>query len=340
MKKTIYYWVPIICILISGLTSCEEEQNLSQTETNMTDIIGMSGKNNRQLVTNKSIINKVQSLDIDTGLITKGPFELPDGSFEERIYIGEDITITSEELEALYNSSLGKQYRTFNLVSGANQTINILGYTANNINGLSSKAQTALQWAVDNYNNLNTSLQFNLTYGTNWQAADMVVYDTSSSTNNNGGSAGFPSSSGQPYKFVQIYNIEQYSTNVNEHVIVHEIGHSLGFRHSDWFDRLSCPPEIQGTEQEGSEGIIHISGTPTGRDLTSVMQACFSINEDGEFNANDIIALEAMYPVTSSICSGVAEWQSGVSYPVGARVTYFGNLYERTSTTWIFIGPC
>ena len=85
---------------------------------------------------------------------------------------------------------------------------------------------------------------------------------------------------------------------------------------------------------------MHITGTPTGRDLSSVMQACFSTSVSGNFNSNDITALRAMYPANTSPCAGVSAWQSGVSYPIGARVTYFGNLYERVSGGWTFIGPC
>lgn len=186
------------------------------------------------------------------------------------------------------------------------------------------------------------TLSFNLTFGTNYQAADMVVYDNTVNTpGGNGGVAGFPNSSGQPNKFVQIYGIEQFSTNVNEHLITHEIGHSVGFRHSDWFDRLSCPSSSQGNEGTGSDGAIYISGTPTGRDLSSVMQACFSKSVSGNFNANDITALRSMYPEAPiGMCDGVPEWHSGVSYSVGALVTYFGNLYQRANSNWTFIGPC
>jgi len=50
-----------------------------------------------------------------------------------------------------------------------------------------------------------------------------------------------------------------------------------------------------------------------------------------------------MYPTSAnsgSICDGVQEWQSGASYSTGDRVTYFGNLYERTNSGWDLIGPC
>lgn len=327
--------------------ACEKEnaeQDIIDASNDLLEetIINMNDLGNRTPVTDEDLLNSIRSLDIDVGVVSIGDFHLPDGTTEERYFIGSDITFTPEELDNLLNpEDTGRQYRTFNLVTGANRTIDILGYTGGS-QALSSKAQTALQWAVDNYNNLNTTLQFNLTFGTNFQAADMVVYDNSVNTpGSQGGVAGFPTSDGRPNKFVQIYNIEQFSTNVNEHVIGHEIGHSVGFRHSDWFDRLSCPVANQGNEGAGSNGAEHIPGTPTGRDLTSIMQACFNTGVDGEFNANDITALEFMYPEsTSGPCDGVSEWQSGVNYPIGSLVTYFGNLYQRVSGGWNLLGPC
>jgi hypothetical protein len=329
---------------IFAFTACQKESVEDDTLSIDEDVtINMNLLGNRSLVTDTGLLNSIKSLDIDVGLVSEGDFHLPDGTVEQRIYIGSDINFTRKELNKLIEAHSGtqKQYRTFNLVTGNNQTINILGYTGGS-QALSNKAQTALTRAVANYNNINNmTLQFNLTFGTNYQAADMVVYDNSVNTpGGTGGVAGFPNSSGQPNKFVQIYGIEQFSTNVNEHVITHEIGHSIGFRHSDWFDRLSCPSSSQGNEGTGSDGAVHISGTPTGRDLSSVMQACFSTSVSGNFNGNDVTALLAMYPASTSPCDGVLEWQSGVSYSIGSRVTYFGNLYERVSGGWTFIGSC
>eukprot|EP00814_Leptocylindrus_danicus_P020204 CAMPEP_0116004128 /NCGR_PEP_ID=MMETSP0321-20121206/428_1 /TAXON_ID=163516 /ORGANISM="Leptocylindrus danicus var. danicus, Strain B650" /LENGTH=323 /DNA_ID=CAMNT_0003472391 /DNA_START=93 /DNA_END=1060 /DNA_ORIENTATION=+ len=323
MKRIANYAVVVVMISAFLFVSCEKDDAVEISDIAAARIINTNNLDGRTLVRDQALLDAIRTLDIDVGVVSKGDFHLPDGTVEERIYIGSDIAYTREDLNDLITAQQqGRQYRTFNLVTGSNRTIDILGYTGGS-QALSSKAQTALQWAVDNYNNLlNTTLQFNLTFGTNFQAADMVVYDNTVNTpGGTGGVAGFPNSAGQPNKFVQIYGIEQFSTNVNEHVIGHEIGHSIGFRHSDWFDRLSCPPQAQGNEGTGSDGAVHIPGTPTGRDVTSIMQACFSTSEDGEFNANDITALEFMYPVaTSGPCDGVPEWQSGVSYPIGARV--------------------
>ena len=241
------------------------------------------------------VIDAAILLELNTNFIRYDDFYFPDGSSEVRLFFEEDITMTENQLftlaKAVEDAGGMRQYRTFNLVSQG-RNISIIGYTGGGGYGLSSKERTALQWAVNNYNRLSgVSISFNLSFGTNYQNKDMVVYHNPNQ-GGAGGSAGFPAN-GLPYKWVQIYGLSPYSTNVNEHVITHEIGHSVGFRHTDWFSRQSCGQNVN--EGSGGVGAVHISGTPTGYDPTSVMLACFSSSEDGEFNSNDIRALQEMY---------------------------------------------
>ncbi len=39
-------------------------------------------------------------------------------------------------------------------------------------------------------------------------------------------------------------------------------------------------------------------------------------------------------------CDGIEEWKSGVTYQVGDKVTYRGNLYELKTSRWAFISSC
>ena len=273
------------CLALSvAFVSCSKDEESPETNTETASLTKEVPQR---------LMDIIKSLELNINYVRYDTFYFPDGTSEERIFIEDDIVMTEAELIALEGVDINsRQYSTNNLVSQG-RNISIIGYTGGS-QALSNKERTALQWAVNNYNRLSgVSISFTLTFGTGYQNKDMVVYNnTVNNPGGAGGSAGFPSG-GLPYKFVQIYGLSGYNTNVNEHVLTHEIGHSVGFRHTDWFSRQSCGQNVN----EGSAGVgaNHVAGTPTGYDSTSIMLACFSSNEDGEFNNNDITALRAMY---------------------------------------------
>ncbi|NER15336.1 peptidase [Leptobacterium flavescens] len=239
----------------------------------------------------QEIIDQLSSFAINTKNLQRQSYEIPGGGTLDRIVAEGDIAFDPSTIASLslYGGIQEEQYRTFNLVSSP-RTLTVIGYTGGGGFGLSNSMRTGLQWAINNYNRLNLELNFQLSFAASTNA-DIVVFRQRSQPGA-GGVAGFPSG-GDPNKFVQLFTgLDNVDPNVNEHVAGHEIGHSIGFRHTDWFSRQSCG---ETGESAGSVGAVHIPGTPTGFDPTSIMLACFTFGTDGEFNQNDITAMNFLY---------------------------------------------
>jgi hypothetical protein len=76
--------------------------------------------------------------------------------------------------------------------------------------------------------------------------------------------------------------------------MAHEIGHCIGFRHTDYMNRISCGSN--SNEGDGGVGAIHIDGTigtVTSGNYNSWMMAC--VNGDNSFSSEDNFALGVVY---------------------------------------------
>ncbi|MCP9201346.1 zinc-dependent metalloprotease [Gramella sp. GC03-9] len=274
-------------VAVIGFTSCEKNESSPEEppQEAMTQI-----DLDQDLQVTKEVREKVKSLNFNSKHIEVVTQKNLEGKTESVFKIEGDILMSPQALAEMQPADItSKQYRTYNLVSSP-RTVNVIGYTGGYGQGLTSKQRSALQRAIQNYNDLSIGLNFTLTFGTNYQSYDIVVYQTQNGSA--GGVAGFPSN-GDPYQYIQIFDgMENYSTATNEHVLTHEIGHTLGLRHTDWFSRQSCG---QSGEDAEPYGAVHIPGTPTGYDSNSLMLACFSASESGNFGYYDEVALEYLY---------------------------------------------
>jgi len=207
-----------------------------------------------------------------------------------KVYVGRDAHVTLEASEEMLQApgNTQEQYRTTNLV-GTGVTKICVNPTSQ-FNSYSRLSQ-GLDAAIANYNGLGLRITF-ARGPTTGCTANIAAKTTSGA----GGSAGFPSG-GLPYGTINIgTGLQSYSVDVNEHVITHELGHAIGFRHSDYYDRsISCGGSASN-EGASTVGAIHISGTPTTAVVGgSVMNSCFRSTESGEWTSSDVTALNALY---------------------------------------------
>nr|WP_294904851.1 M57 family metalloprotease [uncultured Lacibacter sp.] len=177
-----------------------------------------------------------------------------------------------------------EQYRTTNLVSGPRTiTVSISG------NSIPANFSTAINNAIARYNAENLSLTFQRVAS----GGDINIKIVNSRQYI--ASAGFPSG-GNPYgtinyaKTYTTYGIDFMTT-----VVAHEIGHCIGFRHTDYMSRQYSCGGAAYNEGASSVGAVHIPGTPTGPDPNSWMLACLSATTNRPFNNNDKTALNYLY---------------------------------------------
>lgn len=257
---------PLAFLLIAGfaMTSCKKEvKDAAQEE----------------------ISQEVLAQIKDLGFSTSGVQKIDEGYLVEG-----DIILTPDRLtERPTSPSLRiaevEQYNTFNLVTGLPRTI-----TVSSSGSISGSVSSAIDAAIGRYNAQNLRVTFTRVAS----GGDINIRVV------NGGnyiaSAGFPSG-GDPYdevKFNKQY--QNYSAGFLTTVITHEMGHCIGFRHTDWMNRAySCGTGGSEGQQTSGVGAVLIPGTPSGPDSGSWMLACLSATTNRPFNNNDKTALSYLY---------------------------------------------
>ena len=279
MRKTNY--LVVFTLAVSMLfVSCEQQSDAVVTQDEVSE----------------SVLAALTNAGFD--VTQQAPIKFDDGYLVEG-----DIYIPASDLASLKEGTrlaVEEQYSTNNLVStGGSRTITMYAPQGGN-NGYSAGMIAGLDLAISRYNAQNLAISFQRVSSSG--GADIVMTRLSKRDERRGvlGSAGFPTSSGDPYGQIKMSGILESSYGLSTGgiatIIAHEMGHCVGFRHTDYFDRsISCGGSASN---EGSAGVgaNHIPGTPTGATASakSWMLACTD-GGDRPFNNDDRTALNYLY---------------------------------------------
>jgi hypothetical protein len=224
---------------------------------------------------------------------------------EGKYLIEGDILLSKAQLQELSSTPLSnnfiianeEHYRTTNIVttptSGA-RTISV-----SMASGFPSHYYKGLDDALARYNSYGLKINFVRVAS----GGEIHITGSNLGTTSTGGcilgqAAGFPTGGGDPASGFTLSTSSCATSYLNssrkaDEVIAHEIGHCIGFRHTDYMNRSSCGQNVN----EGSAGVgaIHIPGTPTTvtGSYKSWMMAC----TDGSpnFSSTDGVALNYVY---------------------------------------------
>jgi len=223
------------------------------------------------------------------------------------------------------------------------------------ISGLSSSVQSELQKSFDEWTS-----KTNVRFKERTNESNYVTISSSGSNSNSGvATLGMNGSKG----FIRL------GTRATAVVIIHEIGHTLGYIHEqnrrdrDNFIRINFE-NIQNNAVDQFYRSNSATLVTSQFDINSTMMyGSYTFSKNGrptitDLNGNvlprrqarlstlDIQGTNSIYPPVgdtggdTNSCSGVEPWSPRKRYFVGDRVTYRGSLYERDFTRWNFIKPC
>lgn len=247
-----------------------------------------------------AITQEEKSLVMKAGFNENWVERTPEGNY----LIEGDILLTKAQLQEYSNSSPSnnlivadeEHYRTYNLVSTPASGSRVI--TVRLGSGFPAHYSTALQNVVNRYNSYNLKITFQIVS----TGGDIVINGSNLGTSGGGcilgQSAGFPDANGNPSPGFTLSTSSCATTYLNtvdkaDEVMAHEIGHCIGFRHTDYKKRASCGPGPG--ESAGTIGAVWIPGTPTNvsGSYNSWMMAC--VNNSPSFSGDDVIALQYVY---------------------------------------------
>ncbi|MCU0445968.1 MAG: zinc-dependent metalloprotease [Microscillaceae bacterium] len=271
----------LLALLLIGFTACQKADEVVSEDQVSNEVLQ---KIRKQGFSTHGVIKA------EGGYIVEGDIFLPTNRLDE------------QPRYVVLRAGDEEQYHTTNLVNtgGGVRTITMFAQQGTCTSCYSAGMIAGLDLAIARYNNENLNIRFQRV--TSSTGANIIMRRLTRSQERQGvlGSAGFPTASGDPYNQILMSGVLESSYGLSTAgiatIIAHEMGHCIGFRHTDYFNRaISCGG---ATSNEGAStvGAIHIPGTPTGASLSakSWMLACTD-GSDRPFNPDDRTALNYLY---------------------------------------------
>lgn len=251
--------------------------------------LGFSSCQQEEVATQDTVSQSVLTQIAELGFYNKNVQKVEGGYVVEG-----DIFLSEGDLTAAHNTKAlrvgeSEQYRTTNLVNAGAGRVITVGLDAS----LPASYGPSLDGAIARYNaeNLTITMQ-RVSSGAN------IILTEAPKSAQYLASAGFPTAAGDPHNLIKV-NERYIGTNPNlgwfTTILAHEIGHCIGFRHTDYMDRSYSCGGSYSNEGASTVGAIHIPGTPTAQDPNSWMLACIGSGVNRPFNANDKTALGYLY---------------------------------------------
>ncbi|MBB6238809.1 hypothetical protein HDC90_003456 [Pedobacter sp. AK013] len=276
MKNTKFLSLAMLCALFICASSCKKNNTSEQTD------------NNAEI--SASTLQQIKSL----GFSVENARKVDNGYLVEGDIVLTDANLTEKSLSPNLNIAETEQYRTTNVVKSLPRVITI------SVTNLPQVYSDAVDLMISRYNSLGLRMTFQrASTGTTGNIDVFGFNEGPSGGYITLGSSGFPTSSGEPFNQVKMNtNVNAYGTNPNllyvASVLQHEVGHCIGFRHTDYMNRAYSCGGKRSNEGTAGVGAVQIPGTPSKADAESFMLAC-SNGGDRTFNANDVIAMNYLY---------------------------------------------
>jgi hypothetical protein len=305
MKKILLFLMPVLFVFSCRKTDRIDETSTTDKSTPMYQYIKQLGYRDSEIVDN-------------------GTEYLVDGDLL--------FSKTAQPDMGFFNGPREEQYGTSNYVGYTVQP-NITVRIDPSMNAYAAE----INGAIALWNNLaNFRVRFTLTTATN----QSILITNASLGAGVCGAAYFPLN-GTPGGLVRI-NIAQIAGNPfaqRQRTIAHELGHCIGFRHTNW--------QPNGEGQAGQDpnngayfNAVHIMGTPTGGDANSLMNGGQCGSGATVLSNFDILAAQMLYPANPPFAGTVPvfRYYSQNTSQDHFYTTNYNELQNGSNTNYIFEG--